>query len=177
MKLIILGSPGTGKGTAAHLLSKKLKLKHICTGDLFRKEYTKKTKIGLHAYSYWGKGNLVPSKITIFLTHSVLPSKNYILDGYPRNLTQAKALEKKQPTDYVLYLKTPSAIVVKRLLHRAKIEGRKDDTLPVIKNRLHVYHKETQPLLTFYKKKLILINGNQSIDKVLKDLLLALQTT
>ncbi len=160
MRLIILGAPGSGKGTEARILARKLKLTYLASGDLFRKEYSKKTKLGLKAYSYWGKGDLVPDSLTISFLKKYLPSDNYLLDGYPRTLKQAKALEKKQTTDKVLYLYTTKKELVQRLLKRAKLEQRKDDTLSIILHRLKIYELETKPLLTFYKKKLIRIHSS-----------------
>ena len=174
MRLIILGPPGSGKGTISKLLSKKLKLKHLSLGDFLRKEYKQRTKLGLAAYPYWSKGQLVPDNMIIALAEKHLPKNNYLLDGYPRTVFEGKNLEKHQPTDLVIHLTCPKEIIIKRLLKRALIEGRKDDTLEIIKNRILIYHKKTTPVLTFYKKKLATINGNRTPALVTKNCLKAL---
>ena len=176
MRLIILGPPGAGKGTQAVELAKILKLKHISPGEFLREEYKKKTKEGLAAYKYWSKGNLVPDNIIINITLKKLPKNNYILDGFPRTVYEAKTLEKTQPTDLVLYLTSHKEVIIKRLLHRAVLEGRRDDTLKVIKNRINVYHKRTTPVLTFYKKKLLKFEGNKRPEPILKEILKKIAT-
>ncbi len=171
MRIIILGPPGTGKGTQARVLAKKLHLKHFNSGDFFRKEYAKKTVLGIKAYSYWGRGNLVPDGLKVKMLDKKLPKNNYILDGYPRTLSQARLLEKKQRTDNVIYISSSKKEIFERLLQRARIEGRSDDTAVIIKRRLVVYEKQTKPLLHFYRKKIIRVNGDQVPEKVLEEIL------
>lgn len=166
MKIIILGPPGTGKGTQAKIISKEFNLKHISTGEIFRAEFNKKTKWGLEAQSYWGSGSLVPGEVTINLIKNNMPKDNFILDGFPRNVEQAKELEKITKIDYVINIDSDKKTIIKRLLRRAKIEGRKDDTPAVIKKRFGVYEKETKPLLKFYKSNLVNINGNKPVDEI-----------
>ena len=175
MKIIILGPPGTGKGTQAKIIAKEFKLQHISTGQIFRTEFEKKSKLGLEGQKYWGSGNLVPDEITIGLVKNNLPSNNFILDGFPRNVKQAQKLSKMTKIDYVLNIQSDKDIIIKRLLGRAKLEGRKDDTPEVIENRFKVYEKETKPLLEFYKKEIANIDGNgrpedifRNVKKILK---------
>ncbi|HZX12139.1 MAG TPA: nucleoside monophosphate kinase [Candidatus Nanoarchaeia archaeon] len=175
MRLVILGPPGSGKGTQAKLLSKRLNFKHINTGDIFRREYKKKTAFGKKAFSYWGKGNLVPDEITIPFVQKILPTTNYVLDGYPRTINQAQALERYQSTTYIFYLNTSKKELIKRILNRAAIENRKDDTLTILKKRLDVYTKQTKPLLSFYKNKLLNINGSQDPEAILQEVLKAIK--
>lgn len=170
MRLILLGPPGAGKGTQATLLCKRFKLKHLSVGDFLRKEYKKKTPLGLAAYTYWSKGILAPDKMILQVVEEHLPKNNYLLDGHPRTIYEAKHLEKLQPTDLVFYLTSSKKVIIKRLLKRALIEGRKDDTLNVIKKRIDVYHTHTEPVLTYYKKKLIKIEGNRTPLQVYKDI-------
>lgn len=171
MRMIILGPPGAGKGTEAKFLAKKFNLKHISPGAFLREEYKHQTPLGLKAYTYWSKGNLVPDKIIISITMKRLPKNNYILDGYPRTLYEATYLEKKQKTDIVIYLTCTKKTIIKRLLNRAKIEGRKDDTLEVINQRIKVYAERTAPILHHYRKKIITVDGNGNKKQVLKNIL------
>ena len=171
MKLIILGAPGSGKGTQAKLLAKDLKLKHISTGDLFREEYKKETKLGIEAHKYWGKGNLVPEDITKDLILKNLPKNNYLLDGYPRTIYQAKFLDENFTPDFIIVLDVPFHTLKFRLLRRAKIEGRSDDTEEIIKERFKVYRKQTSPLLKYYKDKIILVDGDRKIEEIEKELI------
>ena len=148
MRIVLLGPPGCGKGTQAKILSKKLKLPIIATGDLIRNEIKKKSKFGLLAKKYTEKGLLIPDKYTIkFIKYLIKNKKSYILDGFPRDLKQAKMFDNKN-VDKVIYLYVSRNIIMKRLLRRASIEGRKDDTPNVIKNRIFVYEKERSKSIT-----------------------------
>lgn len=169
MKIIILGPPGTGKGTQAKIIAKEYGLKHISTGEIFRAEFLKKSKLGLKAQRYWGAGNLVPDEVTIGLMKKNIPKDNFILDGFPRNLEQTKELEKIAKADFVLDIESDKKIIIKRLIGRARIEGRRDDTPEVIKNRFHVYEKETKPLLKFYEKRVVKIDGNGTPEEIFKN--------
>lgn len=171
MKLIIFGSPGAGKGTQGKILAKDLELKHISTGELFRHEYEKKTKLGLQAYKYLSVGNLCPDKITNKLVINNLPNNNYILDGYPRTLFQAKILDKYNKPNFVIVLDVPFHILKARLLKRASIEGRADDTAETIKERFKVYRNQTQPLLKYYKDRIILVDGDRKVEEIEKDII------
>lgn len=175
MKIIILGPPGTGKGTQAKLIAERMSLKHISTGEIFRSELERKTKLGLEAYSYWGSGNLVPDDVTIGLVKKNLPSDNFILDGFPRNVYQAKELDKDVNLDYIINIESDKKVIIERLLKRAKIEGRKDDTPEIIENRFKVYEKETKPILKYYERKILNIDGYGTPEEVYKRILKVLE--
>lgn len=168
MKIIILGPPGTGKGTQAKIIAEKFGLKHLSTGAVFRSEFEKKTKLGIEAQKYWGFGNLVPDVVTLSLVKTNLPKDNFILDGFPRNLYQAKELDKIIDLDYILNIEVDKKIIIERLLKRAKIEGREDDTPEIIENRFKVYEKETKPILRYYNGRLLNIDGHGSPEDVYK---------
>jgi len=168
MKIILIGPPGTGKGTQAKKLSKYLNIPVISSGDLIRDEVKKKTEFGLMAKDYIDKGEFVPDDKIIDFVNNILEqfNKGFILDGYPRNINQAKDLD----IDKVIYINSSRENIIKRLLGRARKQGRSDDTKEIIENRLDIFDKETKPLLEFYKEKLIIINGNNSMDKVFNDI-------
>ena len=171
MSFILFGPPGSGKGTQAKLLSKDLKVKHISTGEIFRKEYKERTKLGIKAHEYWSKGNLCTDEITNKLIIDNLPKENYLLDGYPRNLSQAILLDKANKPDFVIVLDVPYHILKLRLLKRAKIEGRSDDNPETIMNRFKIHRKQTQPLLSYYKNKIVLVDGDQKVEDIEKDII------
>ena len=164
MKLVFLGPPGAGKGTQAAMLSARMGIPHISTGDIFRENMKNKTELGIKAKEIVDSGNLVPDDITNAMVKDRLEkqdcSKGYILDGYPRTIPQAEYLDSIQKIERAVYFELEGDEAVRRLLGRAAKEGRKDDTPEVIKNRLEVYKKQTQPLIDFYKKKGILVNIN-----------------
>jgi len=174
MKLIIFGPPGAGKGTQADSISKRYNIEHISTGEIFRDAADKRTKFGIEAKEkYWSKGKLVPDNITIKIVEEKLRSvKNYIFDGFPRTLKQAKELNKLSKPEIVISLTVPDDVLKIRLLKRAGFEGRSDDSLDIIENRIIIYNKQTKPLLEFYKKEniLISIDGNRSIEFISKDI-------
>ncbi len=169
MRFIIIGAPGSGKGTQAELLAKKLRLKHI-SSNLLRDEIKKKTRLGKIFERYINRGDLVPDKFVNRLFKRNIPKDNFILDGYPRRVGEARYI-KSVGIDYIIFLDVPKSILKKRLLRRAKIEGRKDDTEKVIEERFRVYNKETMPLLKYYKNKLIRLDGNRKPEKILKDII------
>ncbi|MEK6907006.1 MAG: nucleoside monophosphate kinase [Nanoarchaeota archaeon] len=163
MKIIILGATGSGKGTQSKFISKLLKLKHIETGAIFRKE-AKKNKF---IRKLLDEGELVPDKIVINIFKNEIKNKeNFILDGFPRTLVQARAL--KFNPDLVLLLDVNKNSIIKRLISRK----REDDTKKNIEERYKMYLKKTLPVIDYYKKKkmLIKINGNFSIKQVNKNI-------
>ncbi|NCJ08037.1 adenylate kinase [Synechococcales cyanobacterium C] len=172
-RLVLFGPPGAGKGTQATALSKILNLIHISTGDLFRAAVAQKTALGIQAQQYLDKGELVPDEVVIGMVRERLgrgdTHSGWILDGFPRTIPQAKALESllieiDQRLDQVINLKVSDDVLVARLLSR----GRQDDTEAVIRRRLQVYAEQTQPLIQFYQERqqLINIDGNQSMAQV-----------
>jgi len=187
VRLVFLGPPGAGKGTQAKLLAEKRGLLHLSTGDMFRSAIARGTPTGLRAKSYMDEGQLVPDEVVDALVDERLKEKDsrggFLLDGYPRNLTQAEALERMlvargEKLDAVLYLDVPDDVLVERIVKRGKQSGgaRADDNADVAKERLRVYHEHTAPLVDYYEKASLLrrIDGTPGIEdvhgKVLEDL-------
>ncbi|MFT3717019.1 MAG: adenylate kinase [Gordonia sp. (in: high G+C Gram-positive bacteria)] len=171
MRLVILGPPGAGKGTQAELLSESLGIPHISTGDLFRANISQGTPIGLEAKKYLDAGDLVPPEITVGMVRERLAepdaAKGFILDGFPRSVEQAEALEgilgdMNVSLDGVLSFVVDEDAVVERMLAR----GRADDTEDVIRNRMKVYNDETAPLLDYYGDRITEIDGMGDVDEV-----------
>ena len=144
MNLIILGAPGSGKGTSATVLREKFDLAHISTGDLFRYNIKENTPLGIEAKSYIDKGALVPDDVTIRMVEDRLSNpdceKGYILDGFPRNIAQAEALDKM-----------------------LEAKG-SDDNPETVSKRLETYRVNTQPLIDFYNERGIIVEGNNNVD-------------
>ena len=166
MRVVLLGPPGAGKGTQAQKLSEKLGIPQISTGDLFRKNIGENTPLGVEAKRYLDAGDLVPSELTNKLVEDRISQPDavdgFILDGYPRSVEQAKALDemlKKRDTKLDAVLEF--AVSEEELFKRLKGRGRADDTEEVIHNRMQVYRDETQPLLEYYKD-----NNLQTVDAV-----------
>ena len=170
--LIFLGPPGSGKGTQAQILTDKLNLNHLSVGDLLRENISNNTELGKLASSYVKSGELVPDELIIDLMDSYITNiKNktdnsgIILDGFPRTINQAIALENKikqlnVSIKAVINLDIPD----QKILNRLAARGREDDKPELIKNRLKVYRNQTEPLLEFYSERSLLetINGDQS---------------
>lgn len=184
--IVLLGAPGSGKGTQAPKLMEKFKLHHISTGDMFRKEISSQSPIGIKAKSIIDNGGLCPDDVTLDMLNSYLSKlgecKGYILDGVPRTIEQAQMLDgvnydKPVSISKVVYIKIDEEEIIKRILKRAAELGRTDDTPEVAKNRTEQYFKLTHPLIDYYKKqgKLIEINGMQTIDEVFADICKALE--
>lgn len=179
MNLIILGPQGSGKGTQAKLLSQKFGLTHLSTGDLLRSEAASGSAKGKLIADLLAKGNLVPFETVLeVLEEALKKAKNgFILDGIPRDLRQAEYLDyflKEIGTkiDHVIYPSLPREDSINRLLKRAQIEHRSDDTLEVINRRLEVYEKETVPVLDYYKAKglVIQVDGTPDIQTIFNDI-------
>jgi len=201
MIIVMFGAPGVGKGTIAEMLAKKHKIEIISASGLLKKEVKKKTKAGKEIAEIMSKGGLVPSKdILPLITKAIKNSKSkkIILDGFPRNIEQAKLIEGKVKIDFVIDMLAPEKIILERLSGRrvcpecgtiyhlknmppkkkghcdkdnAILLHRNDDQPKVIKERLKVYKKETLPLEKFFEKQKILkeIDANKVPEKILKD--------
>lgn len=171
MRLVLLGPPGAGKGTQAALLSEKLGVPHISTGDLFRANISQGTDLGKEAKSYIDAGNLVPAEVTNRMVEARIAepdaTEGFLLDGYPRSAAQADALkemlgEAGHSLDAVLEFKVDDDTVVKRMLAR----GREDDTEDVIRNRMSVYRSETAPLLEYYAGEVKSIDAVGEVEEI-----------
>lgn len=178
MNLVIFGGPGSGKGTQSARLIDNYGLYHISTGELLRDHIKNETEIGREANKYISEGKLIPDDLMISIIEEVLDNeaknkKGVILDGFPRTIPQAEALEeflKNRGTDVhaVIGLEVPDEELTQRLIKRAEESGRSDDTPDTIKKRLEVYHTHTQPLREHYmgKKKYIPVNGTGKVEDI-----------
>jgi len=182
MKFIILvGPPGAGKGTQAKLLQERFDLPQVSTGDLFRYNLQNETDLGKLARTYMDRGELVPDEVTVAMVKLRLSQDDCaggaILDGFPRTLAQAEALDELLADlggkiDVVPSIEVPQDVLVERLLKRAILEGRADDNEETIRTRMQVYEDQTKPLLDYYGEKglVVPVDGQQAIDEVQEDL-------
>lgn len=170
-----MGPPGAGKGTQGEILADAWQVPKIAPGDIFRAEIKQETELGLKVKSFTDSGRLVPDAVVIEVIESRLRQPDtevgWILDGFPRTVAQAEALdtllaEIDQPYDSVINLDVPDQFLIERLLARAIDQGRADDTEEVIKNRLEEYNAKTRPLLEFYGDKVEQIDGTPSMPEV-----------
>jgi adenylate kinase len=173
--IVIFGKPGSGKGTQANFLKEKYNLYHISTGDLFRKNISNQTKLGIEAKSYLDNGDLVPDSVTIkMLENEVLSNKEvngYIFDGFPRTLNQAESLDDflssiNLEINATIALDVNEDELITRLLDRGKTTNRSDDQdLEKIKNRFNEYNTKTSILINFYSKqdKFFSVDGKGSV--------------
>ena len=176
--IVIFGKPGSGKGTQANFLKEKYSLYHISTGDLFRKNISNKTKLGIEAKSFLDNGDLVPDSVTIkMLENEVLSNKQvkgYIFDGFPRTLAQAESLDTflnsiNLKINATIALDVDENELIIRLLDRGKTTNRSDDQdLEKIKNRFNEYNVKTSILINFYNKqgKFYSVDGKGSVDDI-----------
>lgn len=169
MRLAIIGIQGSGKGTQAKLISKEFGLKRISSGELIRKEIKKKSRKGKILVKYSNKGLLAPNRIVNKLVLENIPEDNFILDGFPRDKKQLRAA-KKINFEKVILLTLPKKEVFKRVRLRKKLENRADDTDKSLETRIEIFYKQSPKIIKFFKKKLVKINGNQSIKKVFSDI-------
>ncbi|MEM9272871.1 MAG: adenylate kinase [Cyanobacteria bacterium P01_F01_bin.143] len=172
-RLIFLGPPGAGKGTQAMVLSESYQIPHISTGDILRAAVKAETTLGIKARGYIDQGELVPDDLILDLIKERLnqsdTQEGWILDGFPRNVSQATFLEKllqelQLAADCVLNLEVPDEVLVERLLARR----RKDDNEVTIRRRLEVYRQDTVPVINFYSDRGMLkaVNGDNSLEDV-----------
>lgn len=182
--IILLGPPGSGKGTQAVRMSKELRIPHISTGDLFRENIGKNTELGKKAKTYTESGQLVPDQLVLEMVFDRVSKpdclKGYLLDGCPRTVFQAEALEEhlKNVNHVVLNLDVSDEVIEKRIAGRLSGEKRKDDQPEVVKERLRVYHEQTEPVVEYYKKqnKLKTVDGNKTPDEVFTALMQVLNS-
>ena len=206
MNIIFLGPPGAGKGTQAQRICDELKIPQISTGDILRRAIKEETPVGLKAKAYVESGKLVPDEILVEIIKDRLAQDDckpgYILDGFPRTVPQAEALEKIAKIDVVVEIAVEDEALVKRLsgrrvclncgatYHVSTLGGkttcdkcgepliqRKDDNPETVQNRLNVYHSQTAPLISFYRERGLLktFDGMQDIDVVYQSIMAALR--
>ena len=201
MKIIMLGAPGAGKGTQAKKIAAKYAIPHISTGDIFRANIKNNTELGQKAKTYMDKGELVPDELVVDLIMDRFKeadcANGYVLDGFPRTIPQAEALDKAlsangESVDYAINVEVPDENIINRMsgsvgcgatyhiqFNPTKVEGicdacgeklilRDDDKPETVKNRLSVYHEQTQPLIEYYSGKGVLkeVDGTQPMDDV-----------
>lgn len=198
MKMIIVGPQGSGKGTQAKKICEKLEIQHISTGDIFRENIKNETELGKLAKSFIDRGELVPDEVTNKIVADALNGKDgFLLDGFPRNLSQAEFLDSVTMIDKVIEIQLPTDEVMKRLSGRrtcpicgeiyhvnfkpSKIEGkcdyddgdlfqRDDDKPDAIMERLEIYDKQTLPIIEHYVERVISIDGSPAIDEVWQEI-------
>jgi adenylate kinase len=187
MRIVLLGAPGSGKGTQAALMVEELNLPHISTGVLLRAAVKAGTEVGMQAKSVMDRGELVSDDIVLGLIEQRLgqddASKGFILDGYPRNLSQAEALDTllarlDQPVDEALQIDVDEEQVIARIAGRAALEDRSDDSEEVVRNRMKIYAEQTAPVVGYYAEQGVLtrILGDGSIEEVFQRVLGVLRT-
>ncbi|RLF14329.1 MAG: adenylate kinase [Thermoprotei archaeon] len=202
LNLVFLGPPGVGKGTYAKELSKRYNIPHISTGDIFREEIRKGTELGKKVKSYVERGELVPDEIVIEVVRKRLSQddckRGFILDGFPRTINQAIALDSIVKVDLVFNFVAPKSVIIERLSGRricqkcgaiyhikfnppkrpgicdkcgGPLYQREDDKPEVIEERLRVYEKQTAPIVDYYRKKGILVevDASRNMEEVIKD--------
>ncbi len=181
MRIVLLGAPGSGKGTQAALLVEEVGLPHISTGELLRSAAKSGSELGTQAKAVMDRGELVSDDIMLGLIEERLSQPDaeagFILDGYPRNLAQARALDVvlerlQQPVGEALQIDIDVEMVISRIARRAAEEGRSDDTEEVVRNRMKVYSEQTAPVVDYYAHKGLLsrVLGEGSIDEVFQRL-------
>jgi adenylate kinase len=177
MRLIIMGPPGAGKGTQASFIGERYGVPAISTGDIFRANVSQGTPLGLEAQRFMDAGEYVPDEVTNRMVRNRLAEDDartgFLLDGYPRTLAQVEELDSMiadsgHALDAVVVLTVDAEEIVQRLLQRALIDGRADDTEDVIRRRQEVYAEQTQPLLGVYRERglLLEVDGMGEVDEV-----------
>lgn len=186
MRMILLGAPGSGKGTQGERLAEELGVPRISTGDALRAAVKSSTELGRRAQAAMEAGDLVADELVVGIVEERLSQPDarggFILDGFPRNTAQAQILDQMlqhkdlPPMEVALHLQVPDEEVVRRLLLRAGEQGRSDDREEVIRCRLRVYNGETHPLLDYYEaqRKLISVPGVGEVEDVLRFILMTL---
>ncbi|MEM9303828.1 MAG: adenylate kinase [Pseudomonadota bacterium] len=160
MRIVLLGAPGSGKGTQAALLKDHFSIPHVSTGELLRAAVRDETELGLKAKAIMERGELVSDDLVLGMLRERLLKDDcgngFILDGYPRNVAQAEALnglltELNQPVDHAVLIHVDASLIIDRLSKRAQEEGRSDDTAETVKRRLDVYEEQTAPVIGYYR--------------------------
>ncbi|HEX3055799.1 MAG TPA: adenylate kinase [Gaiellaceae bacterium] len=175
MNILLLGPQGAGKGTQAKRIAAEYGLQHIASGDLYRAAIASRSDLGRRVEPILAAGELVPDEITIPLIRSEIEGseEGFVLDGYPRNLAQAEALDEMleqidRPLSIEVLLELDDEVARDRLLKRAELEGRPDDTPEVIGRRLETYHRDTEPVVEHYRVRgnLVQVHGDRPVEEV-----------
>jgi adenylate kinase len=186
MNVLVLGPQGSGKGTQAKRISAVHGVPHVSTGDMFRAAINDGTELGRRVEPILAAGELVPDELTIALIRARLSQEDaesgFVLDGFPRNLVQAEALDEMlgaigRPLGTVLFFDLDDETATQRMLRRARDEGRSDDAPEVVARRLAIYHEQTEPVIERYRTAgaLVALNAGRSIDDVFAEIEGALQ--
>ena len=179
MRLILLGPPGSGKGTQSVRLKEKLGISHISSGDLLRDAVKRETELGKQAKEFMEAGKLVPDELVLGMMRERLEADDcrggFLLDGFPRTVAQARALSKmleedRIPLDHVVSLDVDDEEILSRIRGRREAEGRSDDNEETIRNRMRVYREATEPLVAYYRERSVLreVDGQGDVREVEK---------
>ena len=186
MNILLLGPQGSGKGTQAKRISADYGIPHVATGDMFRSAVAAQTELGRKVAPILEAGELVPDDLTVALIRERLGEAvargGFILDGFPRTLAQAEALDELladigRPLSIVFEFQIPDELCIERLLKRAQAEGRVDDSPDVIARRLEIYHRDTEPLVEHYLAtgNLVGVHADRAVDEVHAEIQQALE--
>jgi adenylate kinase len=186
VNLLVLGPQGAGKGTQAKRIGAEYELPHVSTGDMFRAAIAAQTELGKRVQPILASGALVPDDVTVALIRERLgepdAAAGFVLDGFPRNLVQAEALDEmlgeiRRSLDAILFFDLPDGVATERMLRRADEENRPDDTPDVIARRLEIYHAETEPIVEYYRAtgKLVPLHAERPIEQVWVEIASALR--
>src|SRR5215469_12430867 len=187
MRVLMIAPPGAGKGTQGALIAAHFTIPHIATGELLRDHVARQTALGQQVQAYLDRGELVPDQIVLDMVREAMIAAKasgggYVLDGIPRNMEQARAayeigLELGMTADVALHLQADDAEVTRRLLARAALEHRSDDTAEVIAQRLALYHEVTAPIIAWYRERgiLVSVDAMRSAHEVGREILAALE--
>ncbi len=187
MRVLLVAPPGAGKGTQGALIATHFGIPHIATGDLLRDHVARRTELGRAVQDRLGRGELVPDEVVLDMVRAAFEEARaggggYVLDGMPRNMAQARALYEiglslGMTANVALHLKADDEELTRRLLARAALEGRADDTEDVIRRRLAIYHEVTHPIVDWYASRGILVSVDavRPVDRVARQILTALE--
>ena len=188
MRVLMIAPPGAGKGTQGALIAAHFGIPHLATGDMLRDHVARRTALGRAVQEYLDRGELVPDQVVLDMVKEALVAAKaagggYVLDGIPRNMEQARAAyligrELGMTADVALHLQADDAELMRRLLARAALEHRSDDTADIIAQRLALYHAVTSPIVSWYRDRgiLVSVDAMRSADQVGREILTALET-